>query len=554
MSRFANHPMLRRATLVLACATLPAMLALTSLDPLQTALQSIRQHQLRAHLWLLSHDRLEGRAPGTRGGELAALYIAGQLTRGGVEPLDGSYLQQVPLLAMTPLPTRTAATFTRESRVVALDYGSQFFAWAENADTLARAEGELIFAGYGVSAPEYEWDDFGGHDLRGKVVMVLVSDPPAPPEEPLLFDGRAMTYYGRWTYKIEEARRRGAAGVLIVHEARAAGYPWSVVQASWSAERLSLARAANEPSDSLAIAAWITRAAADSVLRLVGLDLDGLTAQAARRSFVPMATGIRVNISAPSSARRFESVNVWGIVRGSDPALRDEVVVYTAHYDHLGIADPVDGDSIYNGAYDNASGVAALIEIGEGFSLMQPRPARSIVVLATTGEEMGLLGAEYYVRNPAVPLERTAAVINLDGVNVWGETDDLIVLGGERSTIGPFLQRRASDMNLRITGDRSPERGFFFRSDHFPFARAGVPAVKVEHGTHFRNHPAEWGERVLRRYEEQRYHRPADEFEAAFDLGGAVQQARFALSVGYDIAQADSMPDWYTGSEFQRSE
>ncbi|HUF13225.1 MAG TPA: M28 family peptidase [Longimicrobiales bacterium] len=551
MSWFADRPILRRAALRVACATLPALLALTALDPLQTALQSVRAHQLRAHLWLLSHDRMEGRAPGTRGGELAALYIASQFTRGGVEPLDGSYIQQVPLLAMTPLPARSAATFTRESQVVALDYGTQFFAWAENGDSLARAEGELVFAGYGVTAPEYDWDDYGGRDLRGKIVMVLVNDPPAPPEEPLLFDGRAMTYYGRWTYKIEEARRRGAAGVVIIHETVAAGYPWSVVQTSWSAERLSLARAADE-RDSVAVGAWVTRAAADSLLRLAGLDLDGLTARAARRSFVPVATGIRASLSAPGRARRFDAVNVWAVVRGSDPVLREQAVVYTAHYDHLGIAEPVDGDSIYNGAYDNASGVAALIEIAEGFSLMHPRPARSVVFLATTGEEMGLLGAEYYVRNPAVPLALTAAVINLDGVNVWGETDDIIVLGGERSTIGPFLQRRANDMNLRITGDRSPERGFYFRSDQFPFARAGVPAVKVEHGTHFRDRPAEWGERVLRRYEGERYHQPADEFSPEFDLAGAVQQARFALSVGYDIAQADSMPDWYVGSEFQR--
>lgn len=530
---------------------LPALLAFAALDPLQTGLQSIRPHQLRAHLWLLSHDRMEGRAPGTRGGEMAALYIASQFTRSGIEPLGGSYLQQVPLIALSALQGRTAATFALAGRTLALDYESQFFAWAEEADSAAQVEAELVFAGYGIDAPEHAWDDFEQLDLRGKVLLVLVGDPPAPPEEPLLFDGRSLTYYGRWTYKIEEARRQGAAGVLIVHETGAAGYPWSIIESSWSGERLSLARTGRE-QEGLGIAGWVTRSAADSILDVASLDLDELSTRAARRSFAPIATGIRVRISAPAHLRRIDSANVWGVVRGSDPALRDEVVVYTAHYDHLGMDPGLDGDSIYNGAYDNASGVAALIEIAEAFSLMQPRPARSILFLATTAEELGLLGAEHYIRHPAFPIGATAAVINLDGVNVWGETDDIIALGAERSTLGSILQVRAEEMNLRVTGDRSPERGFFFRSDHFPFARAGVPALKLEHGTRFRDRPAGFGDRVLQEYETERYHRPADEFEPDFDLSGAVQQARLALAVGFDVAQADSFPRWHPGAEFRR--
>ena len=535
----------------LAFIALPVLLGFAAADPLQTGLQSIRAHQLRAHIAFLAHDQLEGRAPGTRGAELAASYIASQFTRGGVEPLGGSYLQQVPLLGLDPIPDRTTATFTRGARSVTLDYDADFFAWSESGDTAAHVDGELVFVGYGTAAAEHGWDDFEGRDLRGKVLLVLVGDPPAPPGEPLLFGGRALTYYGRWTYKIEEARRRGAAGVLIVHETGDAGYPWSVVRTSWTGERLMLEHQ-GDADGSLAIAAWVTRPAADSLLRLAGLEIDALAMRAARRDFAPIATGIRARVSAPAHARRMDSANVWGMVRGSDPALRDQVVVYTAHYDHLGVGLPIGDDSIYNGAYDNASGVAALLEIAEAFSLMQPRPARSVLFLATTGEELGLLGAEHYIRHPAFPLDRTAAVINLDGVNVWGETDDVIALGAERSTLGRVVQRRATDMSLRLMSDRSPERGFFFRSDHFPFARSGVPAIKIEHGSRFRNRPADWGSRVLAAYDAERYHRPGDEFESSFDLAGAVQQARLALAVGYDVAEADTVPDWYPGGEFQR--
>ena len=340
---------------LLLAASVPVLVGLAWADPLETALASIRQHQVRAHLWFLSHDRLQGRAPGPRGGATSALYIASQFARAGVEPLGGSFLQQVPLVALTPVGSRTVATLARDGETLALEYGTQFLAWAGNADSVGRVDAELVFAGFGITAPEYDWDDFAGRDVRGKVLMVLVNDPPAPPEDPLLFQGRGMTYYGRWTYKIEEARRRGAAGVLIVHETAEAGYPWAVVRNSWSGERLAL----DTPDSAAAavdVAAWITRGAADSALRLAGLGLDELVTRAARRDFAPIPTGIRIRMSVPSERRRFDAANVWGIVRGAHAERRNEVVVYTAHYDHLGVGRPVDGEG---------AGVPAAVDGGD---------------------------------------------------------------------------------------------------------------------------------------------------------------------------------------------
>lgn len=520
-----------------AAATLAATFA-----PLDDALRSIRPEQIRSHVWFLSHDLLAGRAPGTPGGDAAALYVASQFMRAGVRPVRDSYFQPVPIVGLTPSAERSGIEFRHQGGRVVAEYPDQAVVWPGAVDTAATLAGELVFVGYGVRAPEYDWDDYAGADVRGRVVLILVNDPPAPPEEPRLFEGRAMTYYGRWTYKLEEARRQGAAGALLVHTTDAAGYPWSVVRNSWTGEQFRLVE---ESGRDMAVEGWLTGELTARLLAGAGLDLDELVVQAARRDFQPVPTGIQVSAAAPAELRRIRTSNVAGIVLGSDPALRDEVVVYTSHYDHLGTASGVEGDSIFNGAYDNASGVGVLLEVAEAFAGMEPRPARSVLFLATAAEEAGLLGAEHYVRHPLVPLARTVGLINVDGANLWGETDDVIGLGIDRSTLGRVLERAAGEMGLEVRGDRAPEKGFYFRSDHFPFAREGVPAIYVEHGTAFRGRPPGWGSEVLTEYDQERYHRPGDEYDPAFDFAGAVQHAQLILRMGYAVAQQEERPRTY---------
>ncbi|MGH7476739.1 MAG: M28 family peptidase [Longimicrobiales bacterium] len=536
--------MFRNATRSLIGAAALLLSAFSLQDPLARALETIRARELRAHLYFLSHDRLEGRATASRGGAIAAAYIATQLMRAGAEPIQGTHLQPVPLIGVAAYAAGTTLSFGTPRGSLSARSGDDVVLWSQAETPQPESEGELVFVGYGVDAPEYDWNDFEGQDLTGKVVLVLVGDPPAPPEEPELFDGRRLTYFGRWNYKVEQAEQRGAVGVLLVHTPESAGYGWNVVRSSWTGEQLGLPRAAGAPP-ALAFRGWITWQHAHDVLGAAGADLDALHVAAARRDFRPVATGIRVRARVPSRVRRLQSVNVVGMLPGSAPDLRGEFVLFTAHYDHLGIGPPVQGDSIYNGAYDNASGVSVLLELADAFARLEPRPARSLVFLATTAEEDGLLGAEHYVRNPLVPIEQTVAVINIDGANLWGETNDIAALGASRSTLGRVLERRAAELGMRVVGDRAPELGFFFRSDHFPFARAGVPALLLQPGIDYRNRPPGWGARLLARYDRRDYHSPGDEYEAGFDLSGAVQQARLTAAVGYDVATDPRRPQPY---------
>jgi Zn-dependent M28 family amino/carboxypeptidase len=402
-----------------------------------------------------------------------------------------------------------------------------------------------VFAGYGVSAPEYQWDDYEGQDVRGRVVLLLAGDPPAPPTEPRLFRGRTLTHHGRWDTKLEQARRHGAAGAIIIHSPDAAGYPWRVIRTSFGSTRYTL-RAAAGAAPPLRLEGWIAVAHARALLDTAGYSFDELLVRAARRDFAPVATGIMMHAHLAGDVRTVRTHNVVGMVRGAERP--DESVVFTAHYDHLGVGANVNGDSIYNGAYDNASGVAALLEIARAFAQLDAAPPRSAVFVFTTAEEAGLLGARHYVRSPALPLARTAASINIDGANLWGETDDFIALGGERSTLGRIAELRGSELGMRSAPDPAPELGLYFRSDHLPFALAGVPAVQIVHGDDYRGRPASWGVELLARWNASSYHLPDDEYHAAFDLSGAVQQARLAFLIGYDVAHSDEPPAWYEGA------
>lgn len=515
-------------------------------DALARALPSLPTAAMDAHLKYLSSDLLEGRAPATRGGGLAASYIAAQFQALGLEPAgaDASYFQPVALVGLTPHPS---LVWGKGSAARTLKYRDDFVAWAERPERHIVADGDVVFVGYGIAAAEWQWDDYKDSDLRGKVLLMLVNTPGLV--DSTVFHGRALTYYGRWTYKLEEAARRGALGAILVHTTPSATYGWDVVRGSWSVEQFKLDRAATA---SLTFAGWVTHDAAQAALAQAGLGLDSLALAAARRDFRPVATGLHVAVEIASALRHVKSENVVARVRGSDAGLARQTVVLTAHWDHKGIGPAVNGDSIYNGAEDNASGVAALLAAAQALAQVVPRPRRSVVFIATTAEESGLLGSEAYVADPLVPLDQSAAVLNIDVANVRGATRDIDALGLDRSTLGPLFQAAARTESLAVV-HRPDVRGAFYRSDHFPFAKAGVPALSILPGVDFVGRPAGWGRDEEERYVRERYHQPSDEYRASFTYDGMAQEVRVAPRVALAVANAPTLPQWLPSAEFQRS-
>ena len=513
------------------------LLALTQRIPVDTV-------AMDAHLRFLASDLLEGRAPATRGGRLAAEYIAAQFQALGLEPAgtNGTYFQPVALVGMTPQP---ALSWGKPGQLDSLSFRDQFVAWAERPEADIAADGEVVFVGYGIRAPEWQWDDYKGVDLRGKVLLMLVNDPGLV--DTTVFLGKILTYYGRWTYKLEEAARQGAAGALLIHTTESATYPWEVVRGSWSVEQFKL----DQPqSPTLAFAGWVTETNARAALAKAALNLDSLTRSAARRDFRPVATGLQASLRVRSALRRVESENVVARLPGRDPKRAAEAVLITSHWDHKGIGPLIRGDSIYNGAEDNASGIAALLAAAKAL-VQQPRPARSIFFVATTAEESGLLGSEAYVQRPLIPLGQTAAVLNLDVTNVRGATRDIGALGMDRSTLGPAFTAAARAESLTV--ESQPDvRGSFFRSDHFPFARAGVPALSIKPGVDFVGQPKGWGEEQESSYNQLRYHQPSDEYQPTFRYAGMAQEVRVTVRVARAIANDPAMPRWRPSSEFQR--
>ncbi|MEO6725585.1 MAG: M20/M25/M40 family metallo-hydrolase, partial [Blastocatellia bacterium] len=464
---------------------------------------TIEEHTLRAHVKFLSDDLLEGRGTGARGGMLAAKYIASRFEAMGLEPAGGerSYFQLVQMIGSRPDPANRLVVKTGTGSTE-FKFADEFVGGSDLEQTEVPINGEMVFVGYGVHAPEANWDDYKGVDVRGKILLMLVNDPPATATEPNLFGGKALTYYGRWTYKYEEAARRGAAGVILVHTTDSAGYGWSVVRNSWGAERFGLLPDASTPT--LKLKSWVTEDAARKIAQAGGFNLDQLRQQAASRNFKPVTLNASVDMTLRSQVQRLTSPNVVGIYRGNDPTLKNEYVVYSAHWDHLGIRPDQPGDNIYNGAVDNATGIAGILTIARAFNALHIKPKRSILFIATTAEEQGLLGAEYYARNPLVPLKDTVANINIDSMNVLGQTTDLTPLGADRSTLGKIIEEVTKENGLTVSPDARPEQGSFYRSDHFPFAKAGVPAVNFEPGSKFVGHSDKWGEEQFADYNEHR--------------------------------------------------
>ncbi len=521
------------------------MLARTARAVVQKAEATIRADDMLRHVQVLASDEFEGRAPGTRGEALTVDYIEREFAKLGLAPgnADGRYAQPVPMLGITSSPS---ITLKAGGSAETLDCPKDCTAWSVRPGerTVVDAS-ELVFVGYGISAPEYRWDDLKGADLRGKTLVMLINNPPA-------FKGSEMTYYGRWTYKFEQAARLGAAAAIIVHETKAAGYPFEVVQHTWGHENLGLASTASRhPS----VSSWVTQDRMRALLASAGFDLDALKRAAQSSEFRPVPLGIEARFDVRQRIAPVESRNVVAKIPGSDPALRDEAVVYTAHWDHLGIDPALPGPrtkQIYHGALDNAAGVAALLQLARAYKALPVPPKRTIVFIATTAEEQGLLGAQHYVAHPAVPLDRTALAINIDVLNAYGRTRDLRIIGAGRSDVDDLVVREAAAQGRQALPDASPELGSFFRSDQFEFAKAGVPVLFVKAGTQLVGKPEGFGEAAKRDYVAHRYHRVDDVVDARWDLSGAVEDLQLLFRVGLDVAQRAQRPQWRPDAEFQR--
>jgi Zn-dependent M28 family amino/carboxypeptidase len=539
-----------RPTVLLSLALASVFCASRADAQTEGAPSRITPQEIDAHLRFLSSDLLEGRAPATRGGRIAEEYIATQLQSFGVKPGvgDSSYFQRVPIDVVKSDPATIKVTASGKANAN-LRFTEDVVVWPGSATDASSARGELIFVGYGATAPEYRWDDFKGTDVRGKVLLVLVNDPPATASEPNLFGGRAMTYYGRWTYKYEEAERRGAAGMLIVHTTERAGYPWHVVVNSNSTEHRLLPRDPAAPAP-IGVRGWITDSAATSLLAQAGLSMTDLRKRAESRDFRPVSTGIIIDETMRNSLAHMSANNVVGVLRGIDPKVRDEYVAYSAHWDHFGIGPVVNGDSIYNGAVDNASGVAAVLTIAHA-AAEGVKPRRSQLFVFVTAEESGLLGSAYFGAHPTVPASKIVAALNMDIVPLNGRVRDLNVTGDNKSSLGPALAQLVKSEGVRLSPDAHPEQGHFYRSDHFSFAIAGIPSVSIGGGVDYMGRPAGWGLKQAEDYTAHRYHQPSDEYRSDFDLSGAAQLAEIVYRFGLSLGNARTVPTWNADAEFK---
>ena len=519
------------------------------------------EQTMRERVKRLSADDFEGRGPGTDGGKRAAQYIADELKASGVKPANkGSYFQNVKLVGVKANPkTVLRVGKPGDAPGQLYNFGDDFVVTTGAQKANVAVNAEIVFVGYGIDAPLYKWNDYKGAAdyYKGKVLMMLVNDPAATEKEPDLFGGKALTYYGRWTYKFEEAARHGAAGVILIHTTESAGYGWNVVRTSNGNWRYEIARTATDKTPFLQFKSWATNDAADKMMKQVGLNLESLKTKANGRDFQPVNTNLAITLNLNSEVKTFDSPNVVGMVEGSDAKLKSEYVVFSGHWDHLGIGEPdAKGDKIYNGAYDNASGVAAILGIADVMARMpkRERPKRSFLFLFPTAEEQGLLGAEYYSHHPLVPLNKTAADVNIDGVNFFGKVSDFKALGADRSSIIDQIIEAASERNIDIKGDDSPEQGFFFRSDHFPFAKLGVPSVNFQHGSKFTSPLSKEAESFFKDYNSKYYHQVTDEYHDWWDASAMVQESELALAIGVKLANVKTLPRFKATDEFSAAD
>ena len=526
------------------------------------SLKAIDGGNLLNHIKVLASDEFEGRSPGTRGEALTVAYIKQQFTRLGLASgnPDGTYVQQVPMMGVTSAPK---LAFNAGGKATPLNFPGDFVAFSPHAERDIRIDNsELVFVGYGVVAPEFGWDDYKGADLRGKTLVMLINDPPVPDPndparlDPAMFKGEAMTYYGRWTYKYEMAAKLGAAAAIIVHETKPAAYPYEVVVNSWVRENFTL-KTGGPNASFPAVPAWIHLDRARDLFRAAGLDFETLKKSALSREFKPVRLGVTATIRVQNTLREIASNNVVAKIEGSDPAVKNECVVYSAHWDHFGVNDKLPGtrdQQIFHGALDNASGVAMLLELAKAYKALPAPPKRTIVFIATTGEEQGLLGAQYYVNHPLYPLHRTLANINIDGINTWGRTKDVEIIGFGHSSMDDSVRKFAATQGRTVRPETRPELGSFYRADHFEFAKGGVPVVYVKGGRDYIGKPESYARDRVDEYIAHRYHKVTDTVRGDWNLAGAVEDAQLLLMVGYDVAQGSEFPQWKAGSEFKRSD
>jgi Zn-dependent M28 family amino/carboxypeptidase len=536
-------------------ATAPAQAASLPAE-LRPALDSITADHLLQHTKTLSSDEYGGRGPGTPGEELTVKYLTAEMQRIGLKPgnPDGTYVQKVPLVGIKAEPTMS---ITAGERKFDLKFPDDYVAVSRrNQPQTTVAASDLVFVGYGVVAPEYGWDDYKGVDVRGKTIVMLINDPAVPdPANPAaldekMFKGKAMTYYGRWTYKYEIASEKGAAAAIIVHETGPAGYPYEVVKGSWGQENFDITRP-DKNMGRVGVESWITLDRAKEIFAAGGQDFDALKKAATSKDFRPVPLTAKLDATVKNTVRDVQSNNVIGRLEGSDPALKNEHVIYTAHWDHLGTADKGDGDRIFNGAIDNASGTAQVLEIAEAFTKLPSPPKRSVLFLFVTAEEKGLLGAKHYAENPLYPLRTTLANINIDGVNQWGRTSDIVIIGDGNSTLDDLTREVVAMQGRKVLPDPETEKGFYYRSDHFEFAKQGVPALYIDTGTEYVGKSPEYSKQKRDEYTNNDYHKPTDQVKPDWDLSGAVEDAQLLVVIGHRIAQGDKYPEWKPGTEFK---
>src|SRR5881227_1214836 len=522
---------------------------------LQPALEAITPDGLLAHIKVLASDEFEGRAPGTKGEELSVKYISDQFKKIGLKPgnPNGTYTQEVPLAGIKSEPRMS---FVIGDKTMDLKYPDDFVASSARLQPEIKVEkSDLVFVGYGIVAPEYGWDDYKDVDVRGKTLLMLINDPPIPdPKDPSklddkMFKGRAMTYYGRWTYKYEIAAQKGAAAAIIIHETEPAAYPWQVVRSSWAKENFELDNP-NKNMDALSARSWITLDVAKKLLADCGQDFDALKKSAISKDFRPVALNAKANINIKQALRSFRSHNVIGKFEGADPNLKDEYIIYSAHWDHLGRHPELQGDQIFNGAVDNASGDAAVIALASAFPKADPAPKRSILFMCTTAEEAGLLGAKWYAEHPLYPLEKTLADINIDSMNVWGKSRDVEDTSFGFSDLDDMLADVAKRQGRSAIPDSRPDKGKIYRADNFEFSKAGVPSLYIGKGEHLMSRP-ENGPLRSDEFDSKDYHQVTDQVNPDWDLSGAVQDVDLLFEVGYQIANANKFPEWKPGNEFK---
>jgi Zn-dependent M28 family amino/carboxypeptidase len=511
------------------------------------ALETINPDHIRWHVRYLSHDLLEGRGTGQRGGDLAAEYIATQFAEYGLKPAGdhGTYVQRVPFVGITPLPETMFSLSPKQGETMTLRPLDEYVAYDQTQQPQSEVDADVVFVGYGIEAPEYGWDDYKGTDVRGKVLLMLVNEPPS--DDPKFFKAKALTYYGRWTYKYEEAARKGAVGVLLVHQTQMASYPWDVVRSSNSGEKSAL----KVEGPALKVASWIQFEVASRLASASGMNLSKMLQDAQKREFHPVSLGAKLRAHMVSKVRNFESSNIVAVLPGSDRKLADEAVLYTAHYDHLGVRADMPGDNIFNGADDNATGCAILLELARAFASSAAKPRRSILFAAVTGEEQGLLGSEYLGKHPPVAAGKISLDLNYDDVKPLGAPEQVEVSGAERTTFYPSVEATAKEFRLAIRPDARPEAGHYYRSDHFSLARVGIPSFSISEGPKFKGHPESWGLDQEREYVEKHYHQPSDEYHADMDFVGDSAMARFGFALGFEAASLPKLIGWQKGDEFE---